>query len=352
MKKMRRLIPAIAMLLVSAVMLSTASFAWFTMNESVTATGMEVKAKASGNLLISESKMTAADQAITVALTNRNTNGATDIIPVTYTTTWQVPTDASKVDPLYGGMAADDTLKNADKSVAYMGSPYFVDYTVYVATAGEDLTDQHLYVTMNMVSALEDIANAYSIAFYVGEPAQGADLGTFAGYINYKTFADAAAAGNAVKVYLNGAYTIPTTFEKNTDTAAGLRITMRVFVDGNLKYDAKVPTQVPAYVDRSSQTYAQVKAQDTQNKFKYYKLEGGKYIQQDMSSVTDSTTLTGYYTWDGTTMSNGPEVDKYYVNNADIPTAFTSFDVTIGATATNAMPTGNDLVTTKGIPTT
>ena len=30
MKKMRRLIPAIAMLLVSAVMLSTASFAWFT----------------------------------------------------------------------------------------------------------------------------------------------------------------------------------------------------------------------------------------------------------------------------------------------------------------------------------
>ena len=46
MKKMRRMIPALCMLLVSAIMLSTASYAWFTMNEAVTATGMQVTAKA------------------------------------------------------------------------------------------------------------------------------------------------------------------------------------------------------------------------------------------------------------------------------------------------------------------
>ena len=45
MKKMRKLIPALAMLLVSAVMMSTASFAWFSMNTSVTASGMSVTAK-------------------------------------------------------------------------------------------------------------------------------------------------------------------------------------------------------------------------------------------------------------------------------------------------------------------
>ena len=46
MKLTRKLIPAMIMLLVSAVLMSTASFAWFAMNTEVTATGMEVTAKA------------------------------------------------------------------------------------------------------------------------------------------------------------------------------------------------------------------------------------------------------------------------------------------------------------------
>ena len=45
MKLTKRLIPAFAMLLVSAVLMSTASFAWFSMNTNVTATGMNVTAK-------------------------------------------------------------------------------------------------------------------------------------------------------------------------------------------------------------------------------------------------------------------------------------------------------------------
>lgn len=45
MKKTRKLIPALAMLLISAVMMSTASFAWFSMNEEVTATGMNITAE-------------------------------------------------------------------------------------------------------------------------------------------------------------------------------------------------------------------------------------------------------------------------------------------------------------------
>ena len=45
MKLTRKLIPAMIMLLVSAVLMSTASFAWFAMNDTVTATGMKVTAK-------------------------------------------------------------------------------------------------------------------------------------------------------------------------------------------------------------------------------------------------------------------------------------------------------------------
>ncbi len=46
MKKFKKLIPALCMLLVSAVMLGTTTFAWFSMNNKVTATGMTVNAKA------------------------------------------------------------------------------------------------------------------------------------------------------------------------------------------------------------------------------------------------------------------------------------------------------------------
>ena len=53
MKAFKKLIPAIAMLLVSAVLLGTSTFAWFSMNTKVTVTGMSVTTKVNSNLLIS-----------------------------------------------------------------------------------------------------------------------------------------------------------------------------------------------------------------------------------------------------------------------------------------------------------
>ena len=62
MKNTRKLIPALAMLLLSAVLMSTASFAWFSMNATVTATGMQIEAKSDQTfLLISATKTTAAE---------------------------------------------------------------------------------------------------------------------------------------------------------------------------------------------------------------------------------------------------------------------------------------------------
>ena len=50
----RKLLGAVGMLSVSAAMLVSSTFAWFTMNKSVKATSMQVKAKAEGGLLINE----------------------------------------------------------------------------------------------------------------------------------------------------------------------------------------------------------------------------------------------------------------------------------------------------------
>lgn len=51
MKKFKKLIPALCMLLVSAVMLGTTTFAWFSMNTSVKATNMTVTAKSNSTYL-------------------------------------------------------------------------------------------------------------------------------------------------------------------------------------------------------------------------------------------------------------------------------------------------------------
>ena len=51
MKKFKKLIPALCMLLVSAVMLGSTTFAWFSMNTTVTASGMKVEAKSDAKFL-------------------------------------------------------------------------------------------------------------------------------------------------------------------------------------------------------------------------------------------------------------------------------------------------------------
>lgn len=52
MKLSRRLIPAFAMLLVSAVLMSTASFAWFSINQDVVVDGMAITATADSALVV------------------------------------------------------------------------------------------------------------------------------------------------------------------------------------------------------------------------------------------------------------------------------------------------------------
>jgi hypothetical protein len=53
----KKLIPAAGSLMVSAVMLATSTYAWFTMNKQVSVTGMELKAHSEEGLLINEVKL-------------------------------------------------------------------------------------------------------------------------------------------------------------------------------------------------------------------------------------------------------------------------------------------------------
>lgn len=52
MKKFKKLIPALCMLLISAVTLGSSTFAWFSMNNKVTANGMQVEAASNTQFLV------------------------------------------------------------------------------------------------------------------------------------------------------------------------------------------------------------------------------------------------------------------------------------------------------------
>ena len=51
MKKFKKLIPAFCMLLISAMLMGTSTYAWFSMNKTVTATNMSITAKANNPFL-------------------------------------------------------------------------------------------------------------------------------------------------------------------------------------------------------------------------------------------------------------------------------------------------------------
>ena len=121
MKKMRKLLPAIAMLLVSAVMMSTASFAWFTMNSEVQATGMQVTAIAPASLWIKNDDDTA--WVSTTTLKTENTEAETLFTPSKVATnteleawTFEQLTSASSAKVDIDGNAPADATYEASKS--------------------------------------------------------------------------------------------------------------------------------------------------------------------------------------------------------------------------------------------
>ncbi len=77
MKKTRKLIPAFAMLLISAVLMSTASFAWFSMNRDVTANDISVSANTDSTYLLIATTLTGENDAEKLA--SIRTGGQTDV---------------------------------------------------------------------------------------------------------------------------------------------------------------------------------------------------------------------------------------------------------------------------------
>ncbi len=231
MKKTRKLIPAIAMLLMSTVMMSTASFAWFSIGNTATVDGMKVRATASGSLVISDSMAVAGATKVIFAAAEK------ELMPVTYIdNTYKYVTNTQNIDPATGlvnGSNADITsdamtevvLKTPD---AGNSDSYYKDYIVYLAAAGSAATIEKLTATVTWDTATYTQLAA-TVAFTV--------LGEVTGVVGDQAVASTQAAKVAASQTQSDSVDVDltvTSLPLNTDSKA-VAVLMRVYFDGALK---------------------------------------------------------------------------------------------------------------------
>lgn len=240
MKKMRKLLPAFAMLLVSAVMMSTASFAWFSMGTTASATGMEVKAKADSSLIISLGNELADFLVATSTVTLADKNSANGIAPATHDGDFTKYANGLKY--ISNADEAVDAGKGtagaaADWAVATKGEHY-VEYVVYIASAGGEITGKNLKVSLDIDAVTKNIHNALTVDFWV-KANSAAEL-TYKGTINVDDTVDAVGAAPTVTL---DSTKIPQAVEDGAGNEQVLgdymTVVMRVYFDGELEDDAK-----------------------------------------------------------------------------------------------------------------
>lgn len=156
MKATRKLIPALAMLLVAAVVMSTASFAWFTMSREVTAKGMNVTVTAPNNLLI---KGADAGQVFSAEGTSSIGDGTTlglikAIKPASSIDglSFFAIKEGQSVTAADGKRTASTVLEASNTEATTAAEGYYVDFPYTVKTEGETAVD--VYVKSFVVTKL------------------------------------------------------------------------------------------------------------------------------------------------------------------------------------------------------
>jgi hypothetical protein len=213
----KKLLPAAGSLLISAAMLGTSTYAWFTMNKTVKVEGMEVRTKVGDNLLICTTNMDADYTSETLSQARKallepvsSINGATGTFY--YTTNAKANGDAvtdaytlydETVTPYNGATAPNGYTVNADAKAgknSYMpafntaygqtvdtsgdfGIAYgYVDYTFYLkatsSAAGQKVVMSQCDLDYNG-SNLEDTTSGAKLG-KVGGPDRAWRVGVFA----------------------------------------------------------------------------------------------------------------------------------------------------------------------------
>jgi hypothetical protein len=162
MKANKKIAGAAAMLLLSTTMLGTSTFAWFTMNKSVEVTNMQVKARAEGGLLISEtSGHTTSDQWDDLATANNLPTGVV-LLPTSSANTlaWYHANSKSANDE--AGAAASTLSENLSGSYTTLSS---LATKVTTAVSGTNSANTIYFTDTNANSDVDANENAYYVKY-------------------------------------------------------------------------------------------------------------------------------------------------------------------------------------------
>lgn len=235
-------------------MLGGSTFAWFSASRLVSATGMQVNVAANASLVIgkelpvgaanlvsfsaADTSLTPATHDSTVVINDTLSGSATGLL---YNTNPQAVSAATGYAAGATALTFDNAINNTPASVYY-----YVDNVVYIATAGAPMENTGLTVYLNTgTEVTADTTQAISVDFYVSE--DSANLGAYKGTLNLANLTAAANAdGNTY--YSADLQLLPntSTIPQNGSTTDYLKITMRIYYDGDLE---KTTGQAYVYSD-------------------------------------------------------------------------------------------------------
>jgi hypothetical protein len=190
MKISKKLISAIVMLTLSFVMLVTSSFAWFSMNDTVSVTGMQVTAKgdqiylqikegknASFEANAAQNSVAVASNSATYVPTNvyASITGSTVVGYVSGETFVWVT--ANSDDPTKSGKEDDNTPKYKEVASGSLSSyAYKTEYTLRLDPNAGGTNANQLWASVSLSEAYSDpIANSVSVLIKCYDPVNAED---------------------------------------------------------------------------------------------------------------------------------------------------------------------------------
>ena len=152
MKKFRKLIPALCMLLVSALFVGTSTYAWFSMNTTVTAANMQITAKSDTTYLLISDDETTADGIQAQSQTKLTWTGNKELYPAALKESTTNPFKDANDNWWYAQAEAktaatkkDDTVVKFGESESYKTGTAAAD----TETFGQRVLKKTVYLTLS-----------------------------------------------------------------------------------------------------------------------------------------------------------------------------------------------------------
>ncbi len=254
-KTLRKIIPAIAMLLISATLVGTSTFAWFSMNNKVTISGMSVTTQVSSNLLVASGTAgtTKAAESDFHATVNQTVSGIIEPVSTVngenffYTTSGLADGD-SESDDYVAYNSADTTAFNT--AYGTTGAVGYVDYVIDLKAVNTS-TSASKYISLTKLDLVytgtaTDNTKAHRVAMFVQEGTYSGETCTgFAAKASTATciidvtgaanqtadnaVSAAASAPTAISIMATNALT---SIEVAQNSTKYFKVTLRLYVEG------------------------------------------------------------------------------------------------------------------------